>query len=500
MEWKETNKEITKVDGKTVSEKITQAPLSRNKKIFGINSENFEAIFKIVGLVSIIISILVYFDNRSNETRERLREFTSDSTTDAHYKQEMRDRHTKDSVAAIQRHKDDSNANHQYQQTMMLAESTERDKQRQFIQGLEFNRNALDTSISSGFRQLVQQEAYDKEKETNLYEVSTLTSVSAEMNSIITKLPLSFSYQQSKDRLFNELKPKVSLVKDDSLFKIVKSFENVVQSYEKSFKISKYLDSIAVVIDVMAQNIDNCQNDIRGITDIDKNGEPANVRGFDRLYLTHQAVFTKKLYVLSDSIIDKIYEWKNSYKSDGSRANNYLLDSTEIFYSKDRKDTLFRELFSIANITKTENLKKYIQCKSYLYEINSLLKDFVVLSDLKYRNMPLNDIQVIKELLFATRNEAIGDDEIKENYEKIRGLSFAKYYHNLTERLSLRKRQLCSIIILEKDNQQAFDREFRSVLYKMKEQYDNLMANDITFYRAEVQKQEVKNRAKRVSL
>jgi hypothetical protein len=114
--------------------------------------------------------------------------------------------------------------------------------------------------------------------------------------------------------------------------------------------------------------------------------------------------------------------------------------------------------------------------------------------------MPLNDIQVIKELLFATRNEAIGDDEIKENYEKIRGLSFAKYYHNLTERLSLRKRQLCSIIILEKDNQQAFDREFRSVLYKMKEQYDNLMANDITFYRAEVQKQEVKNRAKRVSL
>ncbi|WP_426672049.1 hypothetical protein ACPPVU_12520 [Mucilaginibacter sp. McL0603] len=217
MEWEQTRKETTEVKGSVVSERIISEVIKPTKKVFGLSTEAYDLIFKIVGLITIIISIIEYFDKVKNEQQQRKNQYISDSTANAHYQQDKL--------------RQDSNA---------------RNEQLQFQKDLEFKRQSLEATLSSNLRQLFTQRDIEIQKENRLFDVTALISASTEMNVLLHKSPESDSYIESKNKFLYDLKPKIFILDNDTIkiYNSILKFEKCLYTYETVRSASNVFDKI----------------------------------------------------------------------------------------------------------------------------------------------------------------------------------------------------------------------------------------------------------------
>ncbi|HEY4061195.1 MAG TPA: hypothetical protein VGM30_04805 [Puia sp.] len=211
QEWQNVREEITEIGGREVFKKITREVSGQQASARADFMTWADFGLKIVGLVTVLVTICQYFDSVKDKQKEEVRQHTSDSTSSARW-------HISDST---------SNAHWQAEQIGQQKE--------------------LDKRIANNFALIVAQNNVEIEKEKREYYLTTLTAASAQMETMLEKPVSSPQFNDASDALIPVL-PRIANVGDTAILNVFLAFRDLAQALEAMTAMKKSIDTIRSVI------------------------------------------------------------------------------------------------------------------------------------------------------------------------------------------------------------------------------------------------------------
>jgi hypothetical protein len=205
QEWIETKKEFELENDQEIPKKVTK---ELKQSFFNKNKEALEFVFKCVGLIAIIVTLMQYFDSEKAKINSAKEKIEADKKDNERYRKQL-----------------------EYQNTIMklgfdqLAESTK----------------YHDTLIKSELERLNIQNDFQVREQRALFEVNIFDKAISNISDIINYPVGDVRFAESKKEFLNQTIPKIGLLGNNLLDEKLRKFEYALEMYIRA---SDILDSI----------------------------------------------------------------------------------------------------------------------------------------------------------------------------------------------------------------------------------------------------------------